>query len=49
MFLDAMRDFLALASGGPISGNPMMPRLDLCLLSARLGGCTPGRCADLSA
>ncbi len=36
MFLDAMRDFLALASGTTISGNPLMPRLDLCLPSARL-------------
>ena len=36
MFLDAMRDFLALASGGETSGNPLMPRLDLCLASARL-------------
>lgn len=36
MFLDAMRDFLALAFGGPLSGNPLMPRLDLCLPSARL-------------
>jgi predicted dehydrogenase len=36
MFLDAMRDFLALASGSPTSGNPLMPRLDLCLPSARL-------------
>jgi predicted dehydrogenase len=36
MFLDAMRDFLALASGGPTSGNPLIPRLDLCLPSARL-------------
>lgn len=36
MFLDAMRDFLALASGQPTSGNPLMPRLDLCLPSARL-------------
>lgn len=36
MFLDAMRDFLGLAFGGPISGNPLMPRLDLCLASARL-------------
>jgi predicted dehydrogenase len=36
MFLDAMRDFLALASGGETSGNPLMPRLDLCLPSARL-------------
>ena len=36
MFLDAMRDFLALAFEGPVSGNPLMPRLDLCLPSARL-------------
>lgn len=36
MFLDAMRDFLALASGEDTSGNPLMPRLDLCLPSARL-------------
>jgi predicted dehydrogenase len=36
MFLDAMRDFLALASGGETSGNPLMPRLDLCLGSARM-------------
>ena len=36
MFLDAMRDFLALASGGETSDNPLMPRLDLCLGSARL-------------
>jgi predicted dehydrogenase len=36
MFLDAMRDFLALAFGGETSGNPLMPRLDLCLPSARL-------------
>ena len=36
MFLDAMRDFLALASGGETSGNPLMPRLDRCLGSARL-------------
>ncbi len=36
MFLDAMRDFLALAGGTPTSGNPLMPRLDLCLPSARL-------------
>lgn len=36
MFLDAMRDFLALVAGGPTSGNPLMPRLDLCLPSARL-------------
>ncbi|MBN8630316.1 MAG: Gfo/Idh/MocA family oxidoreductase [Rhodobacterales bacterium] len=36
MFLDAMRDFLALSQGKPTSGNPLMPRLDLCLPSARL-------------
>lgn len=36
MFLEAMRDFLALVSGGETSGNPLMPRLDLCLGSARL-------------
>jgi predicted dehydrogenase len=36
MFLDAMRDFLSLASGTATSGNPLMPRLDLCLPSARL-------------
>jgi predicted dehydrogenase len=36
MFLDAMRDFLALAAGGATSGNPLMPRLDLALPSARL-------------
>lgn len=36
MFLDAMRDFLGLAFGGQTSGNPLMPRLDLCLPSARL-------------
>jgi predicted dehydrogenase len=36
MFLDAMRDFLALASGGATSGNPLMPRLDLALPFARL-------------
>ena len=36
MFLDAMRDFLALASGTEASGNPLLPRLDLCLPSARL-------------
>ncbi|MFN6925751.1 MAG: Gfo/Idh/MocA family protein [Tabrizicola sp.] len=36
MFLEAMRDFLGLAFGGPTSGNPLMPRLDLCLPSARL-------------
>jgi predicted dehydrogenase len=36
MFLDAMRDFLALVSGGVTSGFPWMPRLDRCLPSARL-------------
>ncbi len=36
MFMEAMRDFLALASGGETSGNPLMPRLDRCLDSARL-------------
>ncbi|TAG17824.1 MAG: gfo/Idh/MocA family oxidoreductase [Rhodobacterales bacterium] len=36
MFLNAMRDFLALAEGTKTSGNPLMPRLDLCLPSARL-------------
>lgn len=36
LFLDAMRDFLALVAGGPTLGNPLMPRLDLCLPSARL-------------
>jgi predicted dehydrogenase len=36
MFLDAMRDFLALVAGKPVSANPLIPRLDLCLPSARL-------------
>ena len=37
MFLDAMRDFLALAAGAEApSGNPLLPRLDLALPSARL-------------
>ena len=36
MFLDAMRDFLGLAFGGATLGNPLMPRLDLALPSARL-------------
>jgi predicted dehydrogenase len=36
MFLEAMRDFLALAAGLPTSGNPLIPRLDRCLPSARL-------------
>jgi hypothetical protein len=31
-----MRDFLALVSGTPTTDNPLMPRLDLCLPSARL-------------
>jgi predicted dehydrogenase len=36
MFLDAMRDFLALVAGRAPSDNPLVPRLDLCLPSARL-------------
>lgn len=36
MFLGLMGDFLALAFGGPLSGNPLMPRLDLALGSARM-------------
>ena len=36
MFMAAARDFLALAFGGETSGNPLMPRLDLSLPSARL-------------
>ncbi|GAB1364434.1 hypothetical protein MASR1M32_36700 [Rhodobacter sp.] len=36
MFMAAARDFLALAFGGESSGNPLMPRLDRCLASARL-------------
>ncbi len=36
MFLTAMRDFLALAEGGAVSDNPLIPRLDLCLDSARV-------------
>lgn len=36
MFLDAMRDFLALALGGEVSSNPLIPRLDFCMPSARL-------------
>lgn len=36
MFMAAARDFLALAFGGATAGNPLMPRLDLCLGSARL-------------
>lgn len=36
MFLDAMRDFLALVAGHAVSGAEHLPRLDLCLPSARL-------------
>ena len=36
MFMDAMGDFLALAAGRLTSGNPLMPRLDHALASARL-------------
>ncbi len=36
MFLDAMRDFLALVSGAAVSDVEHLPRLDLCLSSARL-------------
>jgi len=36
MFLDAMRDFLALAAGRLPSANPLLPRLDLAMGSARL-------------
>jgi predicted dehydrogenase len=36
MFINAMRDFLALVEGRKTSGNPLMPRLDRCLPSARL-------------
>ncbi len=36
MFLSAMRDFLALAQGADPSGVEHLPRLDLCLPSARL-------------
>ncbi|WP_225028841.1 Gfo/Idh/MocA family protein [Xinfangfangia pollutisoli] len=36
MFLDAMRDFLALAVGRAPSANPLLPRLDLAMGSARL-------------
>jgi predicted dehydrogenase len=35
MFMEAARDFLALAFGGDTSDNPLMPRLDRCLPSAR--------------
>jgi predicted dehydrogenase len=36
MFLDAMRDFLALAAGSAPSANPLLPRLDRAMDSARL-------------
>jgi predicted dehydrogenase len=36
MFMDAMADFLALVAGRPVSSNPIMPRLDRALGSARL-------------
>jgi predicted dehydrogenase len=36
MFLDAMRDFLALVAGQEVSGVEHLPRLDLCLPSAQL-------------
>ncbi len=36
MFLALMRDFLALVAGREGSGNPLVPRLDLALPSARL-------------
>ncbi len=36
MFLSAMRDFLALVAGQPVSDVAHLPRLDLCLPSARL-------------
>jgi predicted dehydrogenase len=36
MFLDAMRDFLALVRGGATSANPHLPRFDLTLPSAHL-------------
>lgn len=36
MFLAAMRDFLALVAGRPVSDVEHLPRLDLCLPSARL-------------
>jgi predicted dehydrogenase len=36
MFLDAMRDFLALAAGRAPSANPLIPRLDRAMDSARL-------------
>lgn len=36
MFLDIMRDFIALAEGGAVSDNPVLPRLDRVEGSARL-------------
>ena len=36
MFLAAMRDFLALVAGQPVSDVEHLPRLDLCLPAARL-------------
>ena len=36
MFLDAMRDWLALVAGHAVSGVEHLPRLDLCMGSARL-------------
>lgn len=36
MFLNAMRDFLALVEGGAVSGNPLLPRFDLMEPSSRL-------------
>jgi len=36
MFLDLMRDFLALVAGHDVSGVEHLPRLDLCLRSARM-------------
>ncbi len=36
MFLDLMRDFMALAEGRAPSDNPLLPRLDLCRASAEL-------------
>ncbi|MDQ2065788.1 hypothetical protein Q9295_05350 [Xinfangfangia sp. CPCC 101601] len=36
MFMEAARDFLGLAFGGEVSVNPLMPRLDQALGSARI-------------
>lgn len=36
MFLDAMRDFVALCDGTPTSGNPLMPRMATCRASCDL-------------